>query len=100
MDFCTEKNINLTVIIAPETYDLYKAYDQNEVKKARKQLAKLTSYYDFSGKNEITQNPYCFFDYLHLNEYTSNLIIDRVFNQNPNNPPKIKDFGNFVKKIN
>ena len=100
VDFCTEKNINLTVIITPETYDLYKAYDQNEVKKARKQLSKLTSYYDFSGKNTITQNPYCFYDYSHLNEYTSNLIIDRVFNQNPNNPPSIKDFGNFVKKIN
>lgn len=97
-NFCKENNIKLTVFITPETYTLYQKYDRKGVLKSRKDLAKLTSYYDFSGQNEITENHDYFYDHVHMNEYTQVLIIDRLFYQNPDQPPKIPKFGIYVKK--
>lgn len=96
--FCNENNINLTVFITPETYDLYRTYDQTSAKKARQDLSKFVSFYDFAGKNEVTTNYDYFFDHYHFNEYTSLLIMDRIFNQNPQNPPKIENFGIYTSK--
>lgn len=96
--FCNERNIRLTVFITPETYDLYKTYDLKSAQKARKDLASFVSFYDFAGKNDVTENHDYFYDHYHFNEYTSLLIKDRIFNQKPQDKPKIKNFGTFIEK--
>ena len=60
-------------------------------------IAKIVPFYDFSGANEINNNPKNYMDLIHFNDEVGNLVLDRIFNQDKNNPPKIKNFGNYYK---
>ena len=97
---CKENNIKLTIFISPEYYTNYIHSDIPTYNYYKKKLAQITPYYDFSGLNEKTKDKDYFIDFVHYDCDMADLIIDRIFNQNPNTPPKIKNFGAYVTQEN
>lgn len=96
-NFAKQNNLNITFIYLPEyskVYNLHKDYNNQ----TKNKLSDIISFYDFSGDNEINRNPNNYYDLIHFNEKVGNLVLDRLFSQNKNNPPKIKDFGNYYTK--
>lgn len=63
--FCKNNGIKTTVFIAPQSGKLSTKYNKYDYEKCRKELAKITPYYDFSGQNEITTNLNNFHDNIH-----------------------------------
>lgn len=97
---CKSNNIKLTVMIVPEYYLNYEANDIKTYNLYKKRLASITPYYDFSGKNEITTDSRYFNNISHFNAYAGAFIIDRIFKEDKNSPPKIKNFGNYISQEN
>lgn len=97
-DYCISNNIDLKVLISPDYIKASESYDKQEFAKFKKELAKIMPFYDFSGENDITTNDEYYMNFDHFSEDVGNLIIDRIYHQDKNTPPKIKNFGVYIKK--
>lgn len=97
---CNQHNINLIIVILPEYYKLYKTNNLPGYNECKKELSKITPYYDFSGINEITSNDINFFDFDHFDYIAACKILDRIFNEDKFSAPKIEGFGDYVTKDN
>jgi len=62
----------------------------------KRELSKITSYYDFLTLNEITRSTNYFGDTSHMKTSTGNLVFARIFNDDSVDVPE--GFGVFVKK--
>lgn len=99
-DYCEKNNIEIIVYLAPDNIIMDKYYNSEQYNIFKKKLAEIFSYYDFSTENEIIINSENYINYNHFSAHTGDLIIDRIFRQDKNSPPKIKGFGEYVKKTN
>ncbi len=95
-DLAKENNINIIFVYIPEYIKVYNVAAKKNIENKIK-IAKIVPFYDFSGANEINNNPKNYMDLIHFNDEVGNLVLDRIFNQDKNNPPKIKNFGNYYK---
>lgn len=75
----------------------YRATNLDEFDEFKRKLADITSYYDFSGVNDITTNNYYYYETSHYRPMVGDMIIHRIFNE-----PKDSSstFGHWVTKDN
>lgn len=94
---CTENNIELIVFINPIHHKTYEANNLDEFDTFKRELAKITPYYDFSGLNRITTNDYYYYETSHYRPIVGDMIIHRIFDM-----PKDAetDFGKYVEQAN
>lgn len=100
INICKENNIEFTLFFVPEYYEMHQLMNIDEFNEIKRKIVKMTPFYDFTGFNEITLNKFNFIDPGHVNEWTSKLIIDRIFHSDKNTPPAIKGFGVYVTQDN
>ena len=67
--------------------------DREKYHTFKKELQKLTSFYDFSGPNAVTKDNYYFYETTHYRPIVGNFILDKIFLDK-----QFKDFGTVVKK--
>lgn len=99
-DLCKSRNIKFDIFFLPEYVSLYKNVDIDKFNSLKKQLVNFTPFYDFTGINAISTDKKYWQDPVHVNSWTSKLIVDRIFYEDKNQPPKIKNFGVYVTKQN
>lgn len=98
-DLCKKNNINYTLLFAPEYSKNYLLNSPNGFIKKKKRLARYTSFYDFSGINEITTNTANFSFSEHFTIKVGDMIAKRI--QEPKDKPnEIKNFGVYVTSAN
>lgn len=95
-ELCDEYGVELIVFINPIHYVTYLDSGVDDFNMFKKQLANITSYYDFSGKNEITTNNYNYYETSHYRPLVGDLIIDRLFH----GASEKVGFGVYVTKDN
>lgn len=62
----------------------------------KNELTKTTDFYDFLTYNDITKSPLCFDDPSHMEVFTGNLVLARLFNDENVDIPE--GFGDFIEK--
>ena len=90
-------NIELIVFINPIHQTTYLSNDLDEFNEFKRQLVKITNYYDFSGLNYITTNNYYYYETSHYRPIVGDIILNRIFNT-PSNAAT--DFGIYVTPQN
>jgi len=97
--YCKLNDIEIKVFTSPDYIVFRNLIPEEKMDYFKKELAKVTDYYDFSNINEITTNynNYCSYD--HFNSDIASLIIKRIYYENKNTPPSIKGFGDYVPKV-
>ena len=93
-----EHNINIVFFINPIHKTTYLDTNFQNFQNFKKELSKVTPYYDFSGLNSITTNNYYYYETSHYRLIIGKLIAARISNNTSVNMPK--DFGVFVTKDN
>lgn len=88
-------NFKLKIFINPIHSVTYLDTNFNNFQIFKKELAKITDYYDFSGLNRITTNNYYYYETSHYRDMTGELIKKRLFNSEYE-----KYFGVYVSKNN
>lgn len=89
--------IELIVFINPINLLTYRANNLEEFDEFKRELAEITSYYDFSGLNDITKNNYYYYETSHYRPLVGDMIVNRIFNEPENDDSK---FGYWVTKDN
>lgn len=99
-DLCKRNNIDVFFYFTPVYHQVYKNGILEDYNNFKREIVKITPFYDFTGLNPVTTNHRYFSDLIHGTEETGKLISDRIFYQDKNNPPKIRDFGIYVTQDN
>jgi hypothetical protein len=98
VDLARANNIRLIIFINPIYLVTYLYADIDEFCMFRKELSKLTDYYDFSGLNPITTHNYYFYDSIHYRMKVGDLMLERMFNSGGAFDPL--EFGVYVTADN
>ena len=94
-----EHNIRLVIFINPGYYGMYlHNTDHEKFAVFKKELAKISDFYDFSGLNSITTNPYYYYEGTHYRQKMGNIMIARIFGNDTVQVPA--DFGFLATKSN
>jgi hypothetical protein len=107
VELCQQKNIDLKIFISPshalqwETLRLAGLWPTFE--EWKREVAKITAFWDFSGYNSITTEPLSeemnyYLDSSHYNQKAGNLILDRILQGETAKLPS--DFGVWVSSEN
>lgn len=99
-DLCVKKNIEFEVFFIPKYISLYEKVDFSKYHNIKEKIVEITPYWDFTGINKISTDKKYWTDPIHINNWTSKLIVDRIFTQNRQSVPEINDFGVFISKSN
>lgn len=95
----SKKGVNIKIYINPVYFLQYDLIVHNGLKdyylQWKKELAKITSYYDFSGYNFISTNPIYWYDSSHFRENVGDLIIKTLFTGDI-----IENFGAYIDLTN
>ena len=100
VNICNQKNIEFRLFIIPEYIDIYLSNDLQTFNDFKRKLVLVTPFYDFTGLNKIAINKMYFTDPIHINNWASKLIVDRLFFENKNDTPSIKGYGVYVTQKN
>lgn len=98
VDFCKNNKINLVILINPHHHITYLNSNLPQFFYFKKELAKITDYYDFSGLNSITTDNYFFYETSHYRTIVGDMMLKRIYGY-----PDVKvpdDFGVKVTKDN
>lgn len=74
----------------------YLGLDFETMQRFKKELSKITDFYDFSGLNTVTMNNYYYYDTSHYRSMVGEYMKSRIFDNNKTSVPV--DFGVFVTK--
>ena len=96
VDISKKYNIDTKFIIVPMHKKTYEYTNKKRFYKFRKELAKITSYYDFAQPNEINSNNIYWNETSHFTHEVGDMIINRIYDNNIS----IKNFGIYVQKTN
>ena len=69
--------------------------DLNKLQVFKTELSKITSYYDFTLPNRISNNNKYWLEASHYTLEVGDMILSRIYDNNTS----IKDFGIYVKKV-
>lgn len=96
-DIAESHNIEMIVFINPINLVTYRANNLDEFDEFKRELADVTSFYDFSGANAITGNNYYYYETSHYRPMVGDMIVKRIFEM-----PKEgnEGFGTWVTKAN
>ncbi len=96
-DIADANNIQLIVFINPINLMTYRENNLEEFDEFKRELAAITDYYDFSGRNDITANNYYYYETSHYRPMVGDMIVRRMFEE----PRNIDTgFGVWVTKDN
>ncbi len=87
----------LIVFINPIHKVTYLNTDFEDFQYFKRELVKLTPYFDFSGLNDITTNNYYYYDTSHYRTIVGKMIVDQIFN---NKQDGDSNFGKWVDTSN
>jgi len=93
-----EHNVRMIFFINPPYKNWFIDLDPDEFGRFEKALAALTPFYDFSGINSITKDPFNFYNPSHFRLPIGNLMIARMFGDSAVRVPA--DFGVMVTSEN
>ena len=100
VNICEDNNIELTVFTHATWYTTFTEGVSQRYLVFLKRLSEITPYYNFSGFNDITTNPYNYIDIHHYNAEVGDLILDAIC-YNKTTPELLSQgFGMFVNKDN
>ncbi|MEG2848411.1 MAG: hypothetical protein RR904_06580 [Bacilli bacterium] len=104
IEICERREINLTVIFLPIHKTTYEGNNLENLNSFKKELSKITDYWDFLELNEFTEDNYYWYEASHYRPLLGELILKKIFKENFLISPKIVDeknvFGKFIKKTN
>lgn len=95
---CDKHNINLILFINPIHKTTYSYDDKHALIKFKKELVKISPFWDFAYLNSITTNNYYFYETSHYRELVGRMILERFRYLNTKTAPS--DFGKYVTKDN
>jgi len=76
-------NINLIFYISPIHHVTYLSINQKKLFQFKRELARVTDYFDFSGLNSITTNNFYYYETSHFRFCVGNWMINRMFGSGP-----------------
>ncbi len=95
---CRTHNINLILFISPSQQVAYLNTNLERFARFKKELAGVTGYFDFSGLNSITKDPYYYYEPLHYRPMVGDLMLAVMFGNPELAVPR--DFGVYVTDAN
>ncbi len=102
IEICKKNNVVYNVFMTPIHFDYYNLicdYHLEKLYEWKKEIALITNYTDFSGKNDITTNDNNYIEGSHVKQQIGKLIFARIYNDNnvdvPINFGKSITFKNF-----
>jgi hypothetical protein len=98
VDICRANDINLVLFISPSQQVTYLNTNLERFARFKKELAGVAGYFDFSGLNTITRNPYYYYEPLHYRPIVGDMMLRVMFGK-----PEIAvpaDFGMYVTASN
>ena len=97
---CDENNIEFELFIIPEYISRYKELDIKAFNDAKRKIVEITPFYDFTGINKIALDKKYWCDPIHVNDWGSKLMVERIFFQDKSKAPSLKNYGTYVTKEN
>lgn len=96
--FCDENHIRFVPFFNPQHMTTYLADDMELMNRFKKELVKISPFWDFSGVNYITSNNYFWYETSHPRAFICDKILDTVSGQNQ--ITWVPDFGVYVTEEN
>lgn len=88
---CDQMGVHLIVATAPQYKSEFFSYDQKQISDFWRGLAKITDFWDFSGRTSIGDDARYFYDYKHFRNCVGKMVLARIFDNKSVYVPK--DFG-------
>ncbi len=95
---CDARNINLYVLFHPIHHLNYLKENVKLMNRAKRKLAAITDFYDFSGLNTVTVDNYYYTDIVHFRPKVGDMMLKRIFGEPDVEVPR--DFGVLVTSEN
>ena len=95
---CRENHIKFVPFFNPQHMTTYLADDMELMNRFKKELAKISPFWDFSGVNYVTTNNYFWYETSHPRAFICDKILDMVSGQNQ--MAWVPDFGVYVTPEN
>lgn len=96
--FCDENHIRFVPFFNPQHMTTYLADDMELMNRFKKELVKISPFWDFSGVNYVTANNYFWYETSHPRAFICDKILDTVSGQNQ--ITWVPDFGVYVTEEN
>lgn len=100
VDICNENSIKCTVFINPTYKATYLANNPSEFNEFKKKLVQITDFYDFSGINSITIDPFNYYETSHFRVFIGEKMLAKMFKEYNSALVVPEDFGVFVTREN
>lgn len=97
-DLCKRNGIQLVLFFNPQHMTTYLADDMELMNRFKKELVKISPFWDFSGVNYVTANNYFWYETSHPRAFICDKILDTVSGQNK--ITWVPDFGVYVTPEN
>ncbi len=99
VDICKENSIKCIMFINPIYKSTYLANNPAQFMEFKKRLVNITDFYDFSGINSITSDPFNYYETSHFRVFIGEKMLAKIFGDYENiSIPS--DFGVYVTKAN
>jgi hypothetical protein len=98
IEFAQVNHIQLKFFIIPLYNTKYLDSGPDELDRFKKELSKMTDFWDFSGLNSITTNKYYYYETWHFRNIVGNMVLSRILGNKDVTVPE--DFGIFVTAQN
>ncbi len=98
VSICNENGISLKLFINPMFVTTYMRQDKEEFFEFLRKLSSVSEFYDFSGVNKITTDPYYYYESSHFRPLLGYKIIDVLANNL--NKTDVKEFGKLISSDN
>ena len=98
INLCKQNHIQLVIYFNPIKMQAYMNSDLTLMTRFKKELARLSPFWDFSGVNYVTANNYFWYDGSHPRAFICDKILDTVSGQNK--ITWVPDFGVYVTSEN
>ena len=95
---CDKKGIQFIPFFNPQHMTTYLADDMELMNRFKKELVKISPFWDFSGVNYVTANNYFWYETSHPRAFICDKILDTVSGQNQ--ITWVPDFGVYVTPEN
>lgn len=96
--FCDENHIRFVPFFNPQHMTTYLNDDMELMNRFKKELVKISPFWDFSGVNYVTSNNYFWYETSHPRAFICDKILDTVSGQNQ--ITWVPDFGVYVTEEN
>lgn len=97
-EICDKNGIQMKVFFNPHHMTTYLANDMELMNRFKKELVKISPFWDFSGVNYVTANNYFWYETSHPRAFICDKILDTVSGQNK--ITWVPDFGVYVTPDN